>query len=58
MQTQITFSGIPHSSAVETAIQEKIEKLKPMCPDMLTCHVVVSAANQTHHQHNVYLWLL
>ncbi|MFT4583391.1 MAG: ribosomal subunit interface protein [Gammaproteobacteria bacterium] len=54
MQVQISFSGISHSSAVETAIREKIDKLVPMYANMLTCHVVVSASHQAHHQRNVH----
>ena len=54
MQTQITFSGTPHSSIVEAAIEKKIENLHKLNAHMLACHIVVSSAHHSHHASNVY----
>ena len=54
MQIEITFSGTPHSSAVEATIREKIEKLSEIFTAIISCHVVVRAAHHAHHSRNVY----
>ena len=56
MQTpaQISFKGLPHSDAIEGDILKKVAKLEQVYPDIISCHVVVSASHRHHHQGNLY----
>jgi ribosomal subunit interface protein len=51
---QITFRDIPHSEAIKTHIDEKIDKLTQFCDKILSCHVVVEFANKNQHQGNLH----
>lgn len=51
---QITFRDIPHSEAVKTHIDEKIEKLSQFSDRIISCHVVVELANKRKHQGNLH----
>lgn len=51
---QITFRGLPHSDAVKTHIEEKIEKLQHYCDNLISCHVVVELENKNQHQGNLH----
>jgi cold shock CspA family protein len=44
---QITFRGLERSDALEADIREKAEKLDRVCPDIMSCRIVV----QQHHRH-------
>jgi ribosome-associated translation inhibitor RaiA len=51
---QITFRGIPHSDAVETAIRERAAKLDEFFPRIISCRVTVEADHHHHHKGNLY----
>lgn len=51
---QITFRDLPHSQAVETHLQEKVEKLQQFCHNIVACHVVLEFANKNQHRGNLY----
>lgn len=51
---QISFKGVPHSDAAESEIQRRLAKLEQVCPDIIGCHVVLTAAHRHHHQGNLY----
>jgi ribosomal subunit interface protein len=54
-QIQVTLrDNIPHSDAIETHVQEKVEKLQLFCNNILACHVVIELANKKQHQGNLY----
>ncbi|MEQ1759390.1 MAG: HPF/RaiA family ribosome-associated protein [Vicinamibacterales bacterium] len=47
--TQVTFHGIPHSEALETAIREKVAWLEHYRHDMVACHVIVDVPHRHRH---------
>lgn len=51
---QITYRDIPHSDAVNTHIEEKLDKLMQFCNKIISCHVVVEYANKNQHTGNLY----
>ncbi len=51
---QITFRGLPHSDAVKTHIEEKIDKLQHYCNNIISCHVVIEFENKNQHRGNLY----
>ncbi len=51
---QITFRGIPHSDAMETAIREKAAKLDKFYDRIMSCRVMVEAPHSHHHKGKLY----
>ena len=51
---QTTFRDIPHSDAIKTHIDEKIDKLTQFCSKIVACHVVVEYANKNQHRGNLH----
>ncbi len=52
---QITFRDMEHSDAVETEVQNKVNKLDQMYPEMIMgCRVVVERHHKHHHQGNLF----
>ena len=47
---QITFRGLPHSDALETAIRERAVKLDRFHPRITSCRVVVEQAGRHQQQ--------
>jgi len=47
---QITFRGLPHSDALETAIRERAVKLDRFHPRITSCRVVVELAGRHQQQ--------
>ena len=51
---QITFRGLPHSDAVKTHIQERVNKLQHFCNNIISCHVVAEFENKNQHRGNLH----
>jgi ribosome-associated translation inhibitor RaiA len=47
---QITFHGIKHSAAIESALREHAAKLAQFHPHILSCHAVVELAGRHQRQ--------
>jgi len=47
---QITFRGLPHSDALETAIRERAVKLDRFHPRITSCRVVIEQAGRHQQQ--------
>ena len=47
---QITFRGLPHSDALETAIRERTVKLDRFHPRITSCRVVIEQAGRHQQQ--------
>lgn len=54
MPVQITIRDLPNSTAIETKIQEKINKLGRYSNAISHCHVVVEASQKHQHQGKLY----
>ena len=52
---QVTFRGIPHSDAIEAAIQERAEGLRLVHPRIVKGKVVIDAPHQHHRKGKHYL---
>lgn len=48
--TEIVFSHLPRSQALEAAIHRRVEHLSQFCPDLHTCRVVVEPVQRHTHQ--------
>src|SRR3989338_7995123 len=51
---QIAFRGIPHSEAIKTHIEEKVDKLQQFCANIISCHVVIEFSSKNQHQGNLH----
>lgn len=51
---QITFRGLSHSDAVESAVREKAAKLERFYSPIISCRVMVEAEHRHHHKGNLY----
>lgn len=51
---QITFRDIPHSDAIEAAIQEKAAKLEQFYDRIMSCRVIIEAPHGHRHKGNLY----
>ncbi|WP_296225160.1 HPF/RaiA family ribosome-associated protein [Ralstonia sp. UBA689] len=51
---QIVFREVPHSDAVEAAIQEKVEKLDQFAEHLMSCRVTVGMIQRHKHQGKLY----
>jgi len=47
---RIAFQDMPHSAAVEQAVQEKAEKLEQFYPQLIGCHITVQTLGSHKHQ--------
>ena len=51
---QITFRGIEHSDALETAVRKRAAELERFSDDITTCRVTIEAPHHRHHKGNLY----
>lgn len=54
LPVQITFKDIPVSSALETHIRKKAEKLSQFCHRINSCRVVIDMAQKNKHQGKLF----
>ena len=50
LESQITFTNIPHSDAIEATIRKKIEKLEHFYDRIMHCDVVVEEITRHHNK--------
>ena len=51
---QVTFRDLPHSDAIEAAIQEKAAKLEEVFDRIMGCRVMVEAPHRHHNKGRLY----
>lgn len=51
---QVTFRDMAPLPSLEGEIRQRAAKLEQFIPDLLSCHVVVEASANRHHQGHVY----
>jgi len=51
---QVVFRDMAPLPSLETQIRARCEKLEHFATDLMSCHVVVEAAGNRHHQGHVY----
>lgn len=51
---QLTIRDIPESTAIEAKIRQQVEKLGHFCDRIVSCRVVVEAAQKHKHQGKLY----
>lgn len=54
MPLQITFRNVTRSNAIETAINEKAEKMNTFFERIMSCRVVVEESQRRHHQGKLF----
>ncbi|PIZ04779.1 MAG: ribosomal subunit interface protein [Gammaproteobacteria bacterium CG_4_10_14_0_8_um_filter_38_16] len=51
---QITFRDLPHSDAVKSHLEERVDKLQQFCHNIISCHIVVELSNKNQHRGNLH----
>ena len=54
IEPNITFRNIQRSQAVEAKIQERVERLDRLFPNLTSCRVLVEAEHRHQHQGNLF----